>query len=54
MLCIAGLCHTFMQQSDESGCWGECSICGKRVGFVDGTTLRRFADAEAAARKAAS
>lgn len=45
-LCLTGLCRTFITQSDETGCWGECTICGKRVGFVDRATLRRFTDAE--------
>lgn len=49
-LCWTGLCNTFSPQSDASGCWGECSICHKRVGFVDRVTLRRYADAEAAAQ----
>jgi len=46
VLCFFSLCETFRTQSDDTGCWGECEICGKRVGFVDRATLRAFADAE--------
>ncbi|MBZ9759432.1 hypothetical protein LB553_00835 [Mesorhizobium sp. CA8] len=46
ILCWFSLCQTFTTQSDDTGCWGECTLCGKRVGFVDRATLRAFADAE--------
>ena len=45
-LCWLGLCQTFTTMSDDSGCWGECTLCGKRVGFVDRPTLRAFAENE--------
>ena len=46
LLCWFSLCQTFRTESDNTGVWGECTICGKRVGFVDRATLRAFADAE--------
>lgn len=49
-LCWTRNCHTFSTESDETGCWGQCSICQKRVGFVSRAELRRYADAEAEAR----
>jgi hypothetical protein len=45
-LCWLGLCQTFRTESDDTGAWGECSLCGKRVGFVSRADLRAFADAE--------
>jgi len=48
-ICIVGLCHTFRFASDEGGCWGECCICHKQVGYVDRAKLRKMADAEAEA-----
>lgn len=49
-LCWMRLCETFRTASDDTGCWGECEICHKRVGFVSREQLRRFADAEYFAR----
>lgn len=51
-LCWLGLCETFAAMSDDTGCWGECTICGKRASFVDRATLRAFADAEYEAARA--
>jgi hypothetical protein len=39
-------CCPFQTQSDETGCWGECVDCGKRVGFVTSEQLRRYADSD--------
>lgn len=50
IFCMTGLCHTFRFASDEGGCWGECCVCRKRVGYVDRATLRRAADDEAEAK----
>lgn len=50
-LCWLSLCQTFRTNSDETGCWGECQLCGKRVGFVDRATLRAYCDAEERASK---
>lgn len=50
ILCLLNRCRTFVTQCDDTCCWGECSICGKRVGFVSRDDLRRYADAEYAAR----
>jgi hypothetical protein len=36
---------------DDTGCWGECAICHKRVGYVTSEQLRRYADNELAAIK---
>ena len=47
-LCWASLCG-FKAECDDTGCWGECITCHRRVGFVDRATLRRVCDAEAAA-----
>lgn len=41
-LCRLGLCETFKTASDESGIWGECQKCGKRVGHVDRAGLREI------------
>ena len=46
ILCLTGMCFTFRTQSDDTGCWGECSICQKKVGFVSREALRRYADQE--------
>ncbi len=46
-LCAMSLCRTFRPASDENGCWGQCSYCGKRAGYVDRATLRRYADRSA-------
>ena len=46
-LCWTGTCDTFRTESDDTGCWGQFSICGLRSGFVDRATLRRVADAMA-------
>lgn len=51
-LCWFSLCQTFRTESDDTGVWGECTVCGKRVGFVDRATLRAFADAEYLREKA--
>lgn len=40
ILCKLSLCETFKTASDESGIWGECQKCGKRVGYVDRRSLR--------------
>ncbi len=45
-LCWAGMCNTFRTESDDTGQWGECAICHKRVGFVGRVTLRRIAAEE--------
>lgn len=47
-LCAFGLCQTFKQQADETGCWGECAKCGERVGFVSRADLRRYCEREEA------
>lgn len=46
VLCRLSLCQTFSTNSDDTGVWGECGLCGKRVGFVPREALRRYADAE--------
>lgn len=48
--CALGMCQTFSQQSDLEGVWGECTRCGKVVGFVSRAALRAYADAEYASR----
>lgn len=45
-LCRLALCQTFRPAADETGCWGECGLCGKRTGFVDRAALRSIADHE--------
>lgn len=45
MACHLGLTQTFVQGGDDTGIWGECSVCGKRVGFVSREELRRYAGA---------
>ncbi len=49
ILCRFGMCNTFRSASDDHGCWGECDLCGKRIGYVTRAALRRYADAEYAA-----
>lgn len=53
-LCWAGACQTFRTESDGTGCWGECIICQKRVGFVSRAALRALCDAAAKARGGAA
>jgi len=43
--CRLGLTQTFVQGEDDTGVWGECTVCGKRVGFVSRETLRSYAGA---------
>jgi hypothetical protein len=38
--------HCFRTKYDDTGIWGECVFCHRRVGFVDSATLRAFADRE--------
>lgn len=52
--CALSMCQTFSQQSDDDGVWGECSRCGKVVGFVSRAKLRDYADAEHARRTAST
>jgi hypothetical protein len=52
ILCALHMCPC-RPASDDTGCWGECIHCGRRYGFVDRATLRRFVDAEYAARSVA-
>lgn len=47
LLCWLGMCAC-RTASDDTGCWGECIHCGRRVGFVDRATLRAYADREMA------
>lgn len=41
-MCLAGWCG-FITGSDDTGIWGECATCGKRVGFVSREELRAYA-----------
>lgn len=43
-ICPTGSCP-FVQGEDDTGFWGECTICGKRAGFVTKEELRRYAGA---------
>lgn len=47
LLCLMRCCP-FTPMSNERGCWGQCTRCPKRSGFVSSETLRRYLDAEAA------
>ena len=38
--------HRCRTECDDSGCWGECVTCGKRVGYVTREQLRAYADWE--------
>ena len=38
--------HKCRSESDETGYWGECVVCGKRFGFVDKATMRAYVDEE--------
>lgn len=49
-LCFFCQCQTFKQQSDETGCWGECTKCGKRSGFVSREALQEYSTAEELAK----
>lgn len=46
ILCPMGLCQTFRTAFDDTACWGECTICGRRSGEVSREALRRCAEAE--------
>lgn len=48
-LCKIGLCP-FSPASDNHACWGECTICGKRSGYVTRKAIRAYMDLEDAAR----
>lgn len=52
IVCAFGACQTFSTQSDDSGVWGECHVCGKQVGFVTREELRRYCDQEVEAEMA--
>ena len=43
-ICPTGSCP-FVQGEDDTGVWGECTICGKRAGFVSREELRSYAGA---------
>lgn len=43
--CHLGWTQTFVQGSDDTGVWGECSVCGKRAGYVTREQLRSYAGA---------
>lgn len=43
-LCTTGSC-LFVQGEDDTGLWGECTICGKRAGYVTREQLRSYAGA---------
>lgn len=45
IVCLFHMCP-HAPASDDTGCWGECVICGKRAGFVGRATLRRACDRE--------
>lgn len=47
--CTIGACP-FKTNSDEHGVWGECTRCGKRAGYVTREQIRRYVEAEEAAR----
>jgi hypothetical protein len=42
--------HACYTRDDETGIWGECSVCHERFGFVSKAALRRFCDREVAQR----
>ena len=41
----------FKANSDDTGVWGECTDCGKRVGFIDRKTLRSYCDNDPGVKK---
>lgn len=45
--------HHYREGFDDSGCFGECCVCGKRIGLVSRRQLRRYLDAEEFTRKVA-
>lgn len=40
----------FVAKSDDNGCWGECTVCGKEVGYVTRAAIRRYIEAEESAK----
>lgn len=46
MLCRFKLCQTFKTNGNDTHLWGECHICGKRVGDVSREAVRRYMDAQ--------
>lgn len=53
-LCRFSLCQTFQTVFDDpDGIWGECTICGKRSGYVARADLRAYMDREDAAKEQA-
>jgi hypothetical protein len=38
--------HRCRTEGDDTGCWGECIVCGQRFGFVTREDLRAYADRE--------
>lgn len=45
-LCRFGLCSTFKTNGNDTHLWGECQICGKRVGEISREAIRRYMDAQ--------
>lgn len=39
--------HPCITNSDDDGVWGECVRCHARFGYVERSTLRAYAEAEA-------
>lgn len=51
LICLLRSCP-FKAASDDTGCWGECTICGRRAGFVSRAVLRAWIEREVEIEKA--
>lgn len=46
LLCKIGMHGDCIPNSDSTGCWGECTRCGERFGYVTTDTLHQYIAAE--------
>lgn len=48
LMCPMGLCQTFRPRADDTACWGECDLCGRRAGETSRKDLRGYITVEGA------
>jgi hypothetical protein len=52
-VCLFQMCP-FVMKEDDGACWGECTVCGKRAGYITRAELRRSLDRMTYASRAAN
>ena len=48
LMCPMGLSQTFRPRADDTACWGECDLCGRRAGETSRKDLRGYITVEGA------